>query len=94
MSFVSLFRPRLERGFSHLPPFDRPAMLNSFALQLGSFVIYLGVLAGSIWIGVSVSRLSGRPWIGVATFAALFLGGSILLALGGSPAPGGFSSDD
>jgi len=69
-------------------------MLTSFALQLGSFVIYLGVLAGAIGVGVSVGRLSGRPWIGVVTFAALFLGGSILLALGGLPAPGGYSMDD
>lgn len=65
-------------------------MLASFVFQLGSFVIYLGVLAGAIWAGVHVSRSSGSSWIGVATFAVLFLGSSVLLALGGLPAPGGY----
>ncbi|WP_175725472.1 hypothetical protein [Burkholderia ambifaria] len=69
-------------------------MLSSFAFQLGSFIIYLGVLAGAIWVGVRASRLSGRPWLGVVTFAVLFFGVSLLLALGGLPAPAGYANDD
>ncbi|AIO75994.1 hypothetical protein [Burkholderia multivorans] len=69
-------------------------MLSSFAFQLGSFVIYVSVLAGAVWTGARISRWSGRPWIGVVAFAALFFGIGLLLALGGLPAPAGYANDD
>lgn len=69
-------------------------MLSSFAFQLGSFVIYLGALAAAIWAGMRVSRWSGRPWIGVVAFAVFFFGIGVLLALGGLPAPAGYTNDD
>lgn len=71
----------------------RAAHMYAFALQLGAFLLYGSTLGASVWLGIKISKTTGRAWLGVLSGAVAFGAVGTLLALQGLPAPGGYGVD-
>ncbi|MCA8328835.1 hypothetical protein [Burkholderia cepacia] len=67
--------------------------MREFAFQLGSFVLYAAILAGAAYLGVKISKMTGRGWLGILSGVLIFGTVGTLLALHGLPAPGGYGAD-
>ncbi|HIE4193247.1 MULTISPECIES: hypothetical protein [Burkholderia] len=68
--------------------------MRALAFHIGSFVIFAVLIAASGYTSVWIGRKTGRWWIGLICFFALFYGSTTYLAFDGLPLPSGEYGED
>ncbi|MBN3500931.1 hypothetical protein [Burkholderia cenocepacia] len=65
--------------------------MREFAFQLGSFLLYAATLAGAVYLGAKIHKVTHRAWLGILCGVLIFGTIGTFLALQGLPTPGGYS---